>query len=283
MNEFDHLLKQLGQQIETEIQEGRLNFPTAFDVSVRVKKLADNPDTTMDELARVVMAEPVLSAKAVRMANAVMLNPYGPKVTNVRDALVRIGLTALRCLAFAVAAEQLARDNRSPKLRMLASGLWLQTMDGACWAHAIAHRSRAAKADTAFFAAMMKNIGQFFVLARASMFPGVDGNIEEFARFVLRWHKPIRRSLIESFDLPDDIELVVNDDEARAPIYPQDLADVLAMAESVCATPNPFDRVLARQAPKDAAAEPTPLPEDVEQLADNVRELHDALLASLGN
>src|SRR5690606_24603694 len=159
MQEFEQQALAFAAQIEEELQEGRVNFPTALDVSLRIKRLADNPESTLDEIAAVVKAEPVLSAKAVRMANAVLLNPYGTPVTAVNDAVKRIGLSALRCLAFAVAAEQLAQDHRSRQMRLVASGLWMHSVDVAAWSYAFARHLRTVSPDTAMLAGMMVDIG----------------------------------------------------------------------------------------------------------------------------
>ena len=50
-------------------------------------------------------AEPLLAAKVIRMANTLTLNPYRGQITSLGDAIQRIGLSTLRCLAFAVTAE----------------------------------------------------------------------------------------------------------------------------------------------------------------------------------
>src|SRR5690554_6861066 len=154
MTDFDEQLKAFGERIEKEMVEGRLNFPTVLDLSLRIKNIADDPDSSLDDIAAIARAEPVLSAKAVRMANAVLMNPYGAPVTNVGDAVRRIGLDSLRSLAFAVAAEQVAQDFRSHTLKLIATGLWMHTVDIACWANVIARETRSANPETAMFAGM---------------------------------------------------------------------------------------------------------------------------------
>lgn len=294
MNDFESRLHELTRQIELEIQEGRLNFPTAFDVTIRVKKLADNPDSTMEEMAKVVMSEPVLSAKVVRMANAVLLNPLGIKVSNVKDALVRIGLTTLRCLAFAVAAEQLAHDKRSPRMRMIASGLWMHTLDVACWAHALAQHTGHAKPDTAFFAAMMRNIGQFFLLGRSGKLEDVDNHLDSFGQFVNRFHRSVRRALVDSFELPEEIEAAMNDDHPEQPgVPPRTLAELLALAEHASALPNPFDRLSNRSGAQPPARQPgaslrspvekPPQADPLAELLETARPHQIELLSTLGN
>lgn len=245
MDEFEAQMQAFRQQIERELEEDSLSFPTSFDVSLRIKRLADNPESTLDEITTVVKAEPVLSAKAVRMANAVALNPYGKQTTNVPDAVGRIGLSALRCLSFAVAAEQLVHDHRSRNLRLLASGLWMHSLDVAAWAYAIAQHLKVANPDTAMFSGMMTDIGQFFLVARAAEYPALESGIDRFAEFAAMWSEPVARAVLEAFELPDAIvDAFPYEDPYGGSWPPADLADVLFIASLAAETPHPFDTLL---------------------------------------
>ncbi|KON80544.1 HDOD domain-containing protein [Azoarcus sp. PA01] len=245
MDEFEAQMQAFRKQIERELEEDSISFPTSFDVSLRIKRLADNPDSTLDEITTVVKAEPVLSAKAVRMANAIALNPYGRQTRNVSEAVGRIGLSALRCLAFAVAAEQLVQDHRSRNLRLIASGLWMHSLDVAAWAYAIARHLKVVNADTAMFGGMMTDIGQFFLVARAADYPALERGIDRFAEFAATWSEPVGRAVLEAFELPEAIlDAFPYEDPYGGSWPPTDLADVLFVASLAAETPNPFDTLL---------------------------------------
>lgn len=245
MQEFERQAQAFALQIEDELQEGRLNFPTALDVSLRIKRLADNPESTMEEIAAAVRAEPVLSAKAVRIANAVLLNPYGKPVTSVNEAVKRIGLSTLRCLAFAVAAEQLAQDHRSRQMRLVASGLWMHSVDVAAWSYALARHLCSVRPDTAMLAGIMVDIGQFFLLARAADYPALEENMSRFAEFVSTWDEPVGRAILEAFELPEAIVDAFQYEDPYAGNWPpENLSDVVFIATLATDTPNPFDSLL---------------------------------------
>ncbi|AUL99764.1 histidine kinase [Rhodocyclaceae bacterium] len=245
MQEFERQAQAFASQIEDELQEGRLNFPTALDVSLRIKRLADNPESTMEEIAAAVRAEPVLSAKAVRMANAVLLNPYGRPVTSVNEAVKRIGLSALRCLAFAVAAEQLAQDHRSRQMRLVASGLWMHSVDVAAWSYALARHLCTVRPDTAMLAGIMIDIGQFFLLARAADYPALEENMSRFAEFVSTWEEPVGRAILEAFELPEAIVDAFQYEDPYAGNWPpENLSDIVFIATLATDTPSPFDSLL---------------------------------------
>lgn len=275
MQDFETQAREFGDRIEAEISAGHLSFPTALDVSLRIKRIADNPASSLDDIAAVVRAEPVLGAKTVRMANAVALNPYSAPITNITDAVQRIGLTSLRCLAFSVAAEQLAQDHRSLRMRSIASGLWMHSVDVAAWSHALAHQLKVGNPDTAMFAGMMVDIGQFLLLARAADYPALEDDLPRFAEFVMTWSDPVGRAVLEVFELPESI---LDAFECRDPYGgawpPANLADLVFVASLAADTPNPFEQLLAtrRLALNDTAAHGI----DAEKLAALVESARDA-------
>ncbi|MDR2015838.1 MAG: HDOD domain-containing protein [Azoarcus sp.] len=243
MQDFEAQTRALAAQIEQELEEGHLNFPTSMEISLRIKQLADDPNSSVDDIVAVVCAEPVLSAKVIRMANTMLLNPYGARITSVNNAVKRIGLAALRCLAFAVAAEQLSQDRRPPHLRKIATDLWRHLADIASWAYAFAHHLRAVNPDTAMLTGMMVDIGQFFLLARVADYPALESNIDRFFEFMDVWKAPISRSVLEAFELPNDIVDALDNETFREDGWPpQTLHDIVQAAIQASNVPNPTER-----------------------------------------
>ncbi|THF66304.1 HDOD domain-containing protein [Pseudothauera nasutitermitis] len=255
MDEFDEQAKAFAGRIAAELDAGRLNFPVSMEVSLRVKRLADDPDTTLEQIAAVLRADPVLAAKTLKMANTVALNPYRARVDDVRDAVGRIGLSALRALALAVASEQLAGDHRSPNMRTVAHGLWRRSVDVAAWCFALARETRAANPEAALLAGMMVHVGPLFLIARASDYPAMESQIDRFAAFVDAYQYKVGVAVLEVFDVPESIL----DSVDGAPAYdgewpPRDLRQVVRLAELVSELPNPVDGLLGRVVPRGPAA-----------------------------
>ena len=67
-----------------------LCFPTSLDASRRVFQALENPDIGLASLAKVVVAEPLLSARVIRLANSVAMNPGGQVVRDVRQAVLAL-------------------------------------------------------------------------------------------------------------------------------------------------------------------------------------------------
>lgn len=245
MEEFQSQIDAFAEQIEQELRDGVLSFPTVFDLSLRIKKLADDPDSSLNDIASAVKAEPVLAAKVIRMANTLSMNPYRGELSSLKDAISRIGLSTLRCLAFAVAAEQLARDHRSRQMRLVATGLWMHAIDVAAWSFALAREREHPNPDGAMLAGLLLDIGQFYLLARAARYPALEGDMPRFAEVVALWDEPVRTAVLEAFDLPEVIvDACAADPTAHTEWPPKTMSDLVFLATLAAEAPNPFDTLL---------------------------------------
>lgn len=290
MDSFDAQIKALAEDIEDELKGGNLTFPTVFDLSVRIKEVADDPASSLQDMARIVGAEPVLSARVMKMANSVLLNPYQREVTTVSAAISRIGSSSLRCLAYAVAADQLARDHRTPRMRLLAIDLWRHSIDVAAWCYAFARHYKLPSPDTALLAGLMVNIGHFYLLAKATRHSILESEIERFAEFVLLWDEPVKQAVLEALELPKEIieasDLSIGQSGESVPKWPPStLAEVVFLATLAAETDNPFAALLGiRHRPELLAASLGEHGQEaLGELVDAARETREQMLAAASN
>src|SRR5471032_1637254 len=153
---------------------GELVFPTSVNAALRVQLALDNPDCPMDEAIRLVLAEPVLAARTVAIANSAMFNRSGSApITNVRNAITRIVYHNLFALAAAMVVRQFGSKISDPLVRAKAEQLWDHTIHVAALARIIARDVTNVNPDTALFAAIVHEVGGFYLLSRADEFPGL--------------------------------------------------------------------------------------------------------------
>ena len=97
------ILEDVARDLSGEV----VSFPTFLDITFQVRTALKNPNLTVDQLATLVGAEPMMSAKIIRMSNSVAMNPSGRAIADVKSAISRVGMEAVRSVSFAVAMEQL--------------------------------------------------------------------------------------------------------------------------------------------------------------------------------
>ena len=63
------------EDIARDLSGSEITFPTFLDITFQVRSALKDPNLSVDQLSKLVGAEPLMSAKIIRMANSVALNP----------------------------------------------------------------------------------------------------------------------------------------------------------------------------------------------------------------
>lgn len=265
------------QEIAHELSATGVTFPTFIDATVKVRFALNDPKTNAERLARVISAEPVLAAKLVRMANSAALNPNGKAVTKVRSAVMRVGFTAVRCIAAAVALKQVRASKELAPFADEAEHRWLHSLEVAAIAHVLARDLSALDPDEALFAGLVHDIGCFYLLSRASRHPELVEDREELYAIVREWHPAIGQAILQQLHLSDAVVAAVADHElGRYELPPHTLTDIVTLANIAA-----HARSARRQADGSAAAPiPTVDPRIDERLAAAEEEI-DAIIKVL--
>lgn len=181
--------------IAADAARGEMVFSTHTEIALRVQRALDDPDCSVEQLSKLIAAEPILSAKVVSIANSVAYNHSGRAVSDVRSAVSRLGFNTLRTLATLVVVRQMQGMAKSPEQRALAGRLWEHTAHVATLARVIARRVTKQDPEAAFFAGIVHEVGGFYLISRAAAFPGLfeskleswyDEGEAEVGRSVLR-------------------------------------------------------------------------------------------------
>ena len=220
-----------------------LSFATSADASLRVMKAVDNPDVALDDVARIVTAEPLLSAKVVRMANSVALNPSGRAITDVKQAVMRVGLAPIRSLAMALTLDQVRHSQRMAPCRQLVNRLWERCIHVAALAYVVGRRLSSLPADEAMLAGIVHDLGRFYLLGvAAEHHPEL---LKDQATLVVALDELDRtagRRLLEALGLPPTIvDAVAQRGVFGGSMPPQSLSDVLFLACWLAPSANPFE------------------------------------------
>ena len=218
-----------------------VNFPTFLDITFRVRTALKKPDLTIEELATLVGAEPLMSTRIIRLSNSVTLNRSGRAIVDVNAAIARTGMEAVRSVSFAVAMEQLLASKKMAPFAALSRRLWQHTMHVAALSHVLARKATRVAPDEAMFAGLIHDIGVFYLLSRAASFPELIAEPSELHQLLVQWHAEIGHALLAAMGLPEELLLVVQTHETDRPVESlKTLADVLLVANKLANLEHPW-------------------------------------------
>ena len=154
----------------TRANQGDLVFSASVATSLKIKEALDDPDCSVDAASKMILNEPLLSARVVAIANSAAYN-RGMDVTSVKAAIARLGFRTLRAVVASLVMRQLAGSSKDPKIRAMVNKLWEHSAQVASLAQILARRITKLDPDTAMFAGIVHEVGGFYLLSRAEEFP----------------------------------------------------------------------------------------------------------------
>ena len=222
------------EDIAKDLSGDEVTFPTFLDITFQVRTALKNPNLNVDQLAKLVGAEPLMSAKIIRMANSVALNPSGREIADVKSAIVRVGMEAVRTVSFAVAMEQLLHSKQMHVFEAISQKLWEHTAHVAALARTLARKVARINGDEAMFAGLVHDIGVFYLLSRAANFPELVNDKPELHALLTGWHDNIGHALLSALGQPESILIAVQEHETDREIAEvKTLSEVLYVANKI--------------------------------------------------
>jgi len=213
-----------------------LVIPSFPDVTLKIRNLADAPDSSIDQLVAAVSLEPVLAAQVLRLANSPLYRSVGQPETSLARAIQRLGMVEVRDIAVMFGMRQLSLAATVAPFRDLLREVWEHSLLVAQGARLIAQHARMAKAGSAQLAGLLHDLGKFYIVLRAQDYPALLQAGQGLAAIANDWHCAVGRALLESWDLPVPMQQVAEEHEnlERDPIrLLPDLADVVGMANAI--------------------------------------------------
>lgn len=223
--------------LATELSSNKLIFPTSINITMRIRHALNDPNASTDKIVHIVGAEPVLSAQLLRLCNTAAYS-MGKPVSDLHAAVPRLGYTMVHNVAISVGMRQLMAGKAHGATPPVVEGLWKRSVRVAALSFVSAKRLTRVNPDTAMLAGLLHDIGKFYILNRARDYPDLFNNDAALWEVVDQWHADVGEAILESWEIPEDIDLAVRDhrDLSRTHSGPADLTDIVTAADYLDST-----------------------------------------------
>lgn len=195
---------------------GEVIFPTYFDAVLRLRKVLQDSSLSITEIAAAVSMEPLIGAKLLHLANSVAFNPAGLEVVDLKSALTRLGVNAVRTTAMSIVMSQLMRAKGMANFAELTHALWDHSIKTAAAARIIAKNLTRLNPEEAMLAGLIHDLGAFYMLYRATQYEELRHRPDSVRYLIIQWHESIGVSLLNAIGIPEEIvDATVDHDQVR--------------------------------------------------------------------
>ena len=221
------------RQLAQDLSDGSFELPAFPDVALRVREALNDPQVSVDKIARIVLSEPVLSARLLRIANSAMMRRGSLEVTDVRMAISRLGFEMVRNTAVSLAVDSAFRAPAHGPVRRQIENTRRHSVRVAVLSYILAKRlADSVKPDEAMLTGLLHAIGRFYILMRADAFPELFDHPDVLQGLLQDWHPGVGRAIVEAWGFPEPIAVAVDEHEVLDREHPgrADVADVVLVA-----------------------------------------------------
>lgn len=222
------------QKLADELSEGRVHLPGIPEVALRVQRVLNDDNATLNHIVRAVNAEPTLALQVMRLANSAALSSGSQQAYDVRAAVTRIGANMIRSAALSFLVQQLKNTEELLPIRERLNMLWQRGVAVGVTGRALAAKMNAVLPDSALLAGLLHVIGRLYIITRLQQLPDVAQRIAA-EEGIKDWSGTIGKALLENWEMPEEYgEAVANyanpDRDNKGSVT---LTDVLAAANAL--------------------------------------------------
>jgi HD-like signal output (HDOD) protein len=222
------------KELSAELASGDVRLPSFPDIAQRVQRALEDPRATPAQVARVIGIDAALAVRVLRLANSAFLNPSAKPITELQQAVNRLGHQLVRCTAVSFALQQMNAGDGVAALRPQLQELWRKGTLVASIAYVLARETRAANPDEALVAGLMHNIGSLYIAVRAHQHGAVLGADDAATRVLSNGHPRIAGAILGHWKFaPSIVSAVSNQNASNLPTGAAGLADVLIASISL--------------------------------------------------
>lgn len=235
------LAEKVQQDLIKAIDNDDLVLPTLPEAALSVRRAAQDPDISINILAREIGSDTALSARLIKVANSPLLRAH-KDITDLQTAISRLGINYTCTLATGLAMEQMYQAT-SPVIDRKMRAAWKKSSEIAGMCYLLSRHYTRLVPDEATLAGLVHRIGILPILTYAEEHPELLADPQVLDRVLEQTHARLGDRILHRWEFPEAVAIVPSQhldftrDSAQV-----DLVDVVQVATllSHLGTDHPF-------------------------------------------
>lgn len=226
LDEADEILYEL----IFELKQTNFILPSLPSIALRVRKMISDEDSSADDITKIIITDPVIAAKIVKVANSAMYQRM-KKVKDCKTAVISLGTKVTSQLVTAFALKEIFKSP-SKLIQKYMTSFWEHSITIATISSILAKITPGFKSEQALLAGLVHDIGNVAILNKALEYPDIITSEEKVDKLLSKMRIHVTTSILQFWNFPEDMIIAAKEsknwmrDESEKP----DLADILNMA-----------------------------------------------------
>ncbi|WP_207887214.1 HDOD domain-containing protein [Pseudomonas sp. 30_B] len=200
------LADKVQQDLLRAIENDELVLPTLPEVALRVREAAEDPNSSVQDLAKVIGNDAALTARIIKVVNSPLLRT-NKEITDLQMAIGRLGMNYTCNLATGLAMEQMFQATSDVVDRKMRE-VWNKSTEIAGICHALCRHYTRLAPDQATLAGLVHQIGALPILTYAEEHSELLADSISLNHVIERIHPVIGDRILKAWDFPAPIAAV---------------------------------------------------------------------------
>jgi HD-like signal output (HDOD) protein len=162
--------------------------------------MVDKDDSTADQVASAVSADPSMAAKLVRACNSPLYRGFSD-VRNVRESVIRLGMRTTRQLVTVFSLREVFKS-RHPSLQKEMERLWRHSREVAALCWVLADHATRLNPEEALLAGLLHDIGVVPILVQAEHHVNLFADDTNLQNAISELRADVGTAVLESWTFP---------------------------------------------------------------------------------
>ena len=217
-------------EIRREFNHNEVDLPSMPEVALKINQAVQDESLDIQKIADIIQSDPMISARAVQVANSAMYVGSQP-VQTIKRAVQRIGLRAMRAIVMSVTLRNLYTP-KSPIIKKKMMSYYQHSLRVGVISHALTKKIKGFDPDQAFLAGLIHDIGIVPILIRADNHDEVKNNSELLDKIINSLKTKVGAMLLKQWKFEREFITVVEDAENwDRDIIKADYCDIVQVAQ----------------------------------------------------
>lgn len=220
-------------EIHKEFNHNEVDLPSMPEVALKINQAVQDETLDFRKIADIVQTDPMISARAVQVANSAMYSGNQP-VQTIKRAVQRIGLRAMRAIVMSVTLRNLYTP-QSPLIKKRMKTYYHHSIRVGVICHVLTKKITGFDQEQAFLAGLIHDIGIVPVLIRADKHAEIKNNADLLDKIIHSLKTKVGAMLLKQWEFEDELIVVAQDAENwQRDVIKADYCDVVQVAQLHC-------------------------------------------------